>query len=326
MRARIINESSMEDSYIFKQNNMSGEITTKMIAYIKSATPINEEYLQEQILQIKKTRISPLADEVLAAFARGEIELLYNKKVKVSGVFPFIVRRDPSFRGNIYGVRATIFISNFGMFDKMENNFIIDMKKLYVLMESAYIGLCISTRPETVRRNMGLMRCMCSIYTEMIKRLMNREFSLNLDEDLYAKVSYCISKFFLTKIWESNNDEVNFNVALSCIRLPNISMIKMVDEQYNQANIKDLPDMLLFIKTLSPKLDTLSVRYIIEYYVKTYHPTAALSIDYLPYLFFVVIDTVIGGYTMNQKMLSDIMKHEPQLKNFYAELGRIILH
>ena len=29
---------------------------------------------------------------------------------------------------------------------------------------------------------------------------------------------------------------------------------------------------------------------------------------------------------MNQKMLSDIMKHEPQLKNFYAELGRIILH
>lgn len=325
MIAHVVEESSMEDSYLFKMNNTSGEITTKMIQYIKGSIPITDNYLQEQLLQIKKTRISPLAEEVLGAYARGEIELLYNPKVKVSGAFPFIIRKDPNFRGNMYNVRATIFISNFGMINKMDNAFIIDMKKLYVLLESAYIGLYSTTHPDSVKRSMGLMRCMCSIYTEMLKRLLNREFALNLDDDLYAKVSFCISKFFLTKIWESENNDINFNVALSCIRLPNATMLKMIDDQYNSAEIKDIADMLLFVKTLSPKLETLSVRYIIDYYVRTYHPTAALSIDYLPYLFYVVIDTVIGGYTMNQKMLSDIMKHEPQLKNFYTEFGKIIL-
>lgn len=324
MRASIYTEGTMEDSYIFSMFNENKELTSKMLAYIKTAVSIDEEMLQEQLLQIKKSRISPLADEVLAAFARGEIELLYNRTVKVPLATPFIVRRDPSFSGNTFNIKASIFIANYGAVSKKANAFEIPMKNLYVLMESAFVALTIHKYPNKLQRSYGLMKILCSIYTSMFTRIMNREYSLSLDQDLYDRVNFVISRFFLEKVWGLTNMDIFFNNAMVNIQNPNVSDLKIVSDNYDAAEIKDVGDMLLFIKDLSPRLTSLSVRYIIQRFMITYHGGAVMAIDYLPYMFYVVINTLLGGFLLSQTSLADIIKNNRQVRTFYPELVKIV--
>lgn len=324
MRASIYTEGTMEDSYIFSMFNENKELTSKMLAYIKTAVSIDEEMLQEQLLQIKKSRISPLADEILAAFARGEIELLYNRTVKVPLATPFIVRRDPSFSGNTFNIKASIFIANYGAVSKKANAFEIPMKNLYVLMESAFVALTIHKYPNKLQRSYGLMKILCSIYTSMFTRIMNREYSLSLDQDLYDRVNFVISRFFLEKVWGLTNMDIIFNNAMVNIQNPNVSDLKIVSDNYDAAEIKDVGDMLLFIKDLSPRLTSLSVRYIIQRFMITYHGGAVMAIDYLPYMFYVVINTLLGGFLLSQTSLADIIKNNRQVRTFYPELVKIV--
>ena len=324
MRASIYTEGTMEDSYIFSMFNENKELTSKMLAYIKTAVSIDEEMLQEQLLQIKKSRISPLADEVLAAFARGEIDLLYIRTVKVPLATPFIVKRDPSFSGNTFNIKASIFIANYGAVSKKANAFEIPMKNLYVLMESAFVALTIHKYPNKLQRSYGLMKILCSIYTSMFTRIMNREYSLSLDQDLYDRVNFVISRFFLEKVWGLTNMDIIFNNAMVNIQNPNVSDLKIVSDNYDAAEIKDVGDMLLFIKDLSPRLTSLSVRYIIQRFMITYDGGAVMAIDYLPYMFYVVINTLLGGFLLSQTSLADIIKNNRQVRTFYPELVKIV--
>ena len=325
MIANIITEGTMEDSYIFSVFNENKELTRKMLTYIKNASSVDEEFVEEQLIQIKKSRISPLAEEVVGAYARGEIELLYSKSVKVPVSTPFIVRKDPSFKGNVFGVKSSIFIANFATINKETTALDIPMKNLYILLESAYLALYIHTHPNTIERNIGLMRVVSSVYMEMFMRILNREFALSLDAELHQKVAFTIGKFFVEKVWGVSNSDIGFNVVASNIKNANKMILSQVNDLYNDAEIKDISDALLFIKSLSPRLDSLSVKYIIQRYMITYHGGAVMAIDYLPYMFFVMINTLLGGFLVSQTTLADIIKNERDIKSFYSELTKIIL-
>ena len=324
MKGTIITEKTMEDSYIFGMFNENKELTKNMLAYIKTGTSLDEGMLEEQFMQIKKSRISPLVDIVMNAFNKGEIEILYSKHAKVPISVPYIVRRDPSFNGNGYGIKASIFISNFGTFNKEMTAFSIPMKSLYVLMESAYIGLFTHTHPSIMEKNLGLMKILCETYTEMFMRILNREYAVSLDQDLHDRVSFIISKFFLESVWGNHNPDIIFNTALGFLKNPNHYDLQDISRQYDEKEIKDISDALLFIKELSPRLSTLSVKYIIQRYMITYNGGAVIAIDYLPYMFYVMSNAVLGGFLMNHTAMSDILKNQKSIRGYYSELYKIM--
>lgn len=325
MKFKVITEGSIEDSYIFSMFNDNKELTTKMLTYIKGSVSIEEDMLEQQILEIKRSRISPLYEDVLGAFARGEIELLYSRAVKIPQATPFIIRRDPNFKGNTLGIRATIFIANFGIpAKKNDQMFDIPSKNLYVLMESAFVALYSYIHPSALQRSSEMMRITCSIYTTMFMRIFSREYALTLDPDLNGKVSFVISRFFLKNLWELKNPGMLFNTAASLIQNPNINDLQQLEVDYEDAEINDVSGMLLFIKTLSPRMDNLSVKYIIQRFMMTYQGGAVLAMDYLPYLFYVIINTVLGGFLVNQTTLSDIIKNNKEIRNFYPELRKLL--
>ena len=156
-------------------------------------------------------------------------------------------------------------------------------------------------------------------------RILNREFALSLNTELHQKVAFTIGKFFVEKVWGVSNSDIGFNVVASNIKNANKMILSQVNDLYNDAEIKDISDVLLFIKSLSPRLDSLSVKYIIQRYMITYHGGAVMAIDYLPYMFFVMINTLLGGFLVSQTTLADIIKNERDIKSFYSELTKIIL-
>ena len=165
-----VSESALSDSYIYSMFNTNKSVTLRISEAYKTGKRLDSSYIEEQILQIKRTRFSPLVEKVLLAFEHGDIILLYSDTVVVSQAIPFVVIKTGS------NNKALIFVNKFGTISdngeayggKILN---IPMKDLYVLMEGAYLALKYYDNGTTINRSTGLMRLTSNIYTSMMLRI-----------------------------------------------------------------------------------------------------------------------------------------------------------
>lgn len=318
MQDLIFLESTMEDSFIYKSFNTSNSLVERMVKYLKTAASLDRKYIEEQYNQIKKSSISPLSGKVLEAFDNGLIELLYSREIKVGNAIPYIIRRNGQGK-----VVATIFIANFAVIDK-DSNLSIPVKQLYALMESAYVGLQLTLYPMKIQRNTGLMRLCSIVYAEMFLRILNKLYALTLDKALYDQVTYVLTRFFLEKVWEYPNQALIESYAKLDLKYAEEIDLDMMKQGYDSAQIKNINDLLSFLKTISPRMADMNTRYFIEQYVSTFHGSSIMAIDYLPYLFFIIINVLIGSFLVSQAALNDIIKNIKGMNRFYPELAKTI--
>ena len=310
-------EASMEDSFVYKVFSDSNNILSRLLSAIKDSTVLDKSFFEEQYLQLKKGRSSsPFSNAVCEAFDSGKIEILYSDTTKIPLSIPFIIRR------GTHGPVASIFISSFTSIDDSQS-LTIPFKTLYILMESAYIALCIQSYQDKLTRSVPLMKITKDIYVSMVMRILNRDFAITSDKMLENKVTFSIAKFYLQKIWGLTNEEtINNYAAYSCNNINEIDMNDII-YAYNEANINDINDLLLFIKTISPRMANLNIKFFMERWINTYGQSAILSLDYLPYLFFVIINTLLGGFIVSQTALSDMVKSTQNINQFYRELSKL---
>lgn len=313
-----IKESSIEDSYIYKSFNASNSVIEKLVKYIKTSVALDSSVFEEQYMQMKKASASPLSKNVIEAFDNSNIELLYSKDAKVGTTLPFIIRKNEKNK-----IVATIFIASFATVDK-DNNLVIPVKQLYALLESAYIAWQIQVNPTKVQRNVAIMKICSSVYVQMIMRILNKEYALTLDKVLYDKVTYVVTRFFITNIWQYPSADLI--ESYSSNELKNIGEfdLDMLRMSYTNNQIKDINDLLSFLSTLSPRMAELNTRYFIERFINTYHGSSILSIDYLPYVFFVIVNVILGSFLVSQTALNDIIKTSKNINKFYPELAKLM--
>lgn len=311
-------EASMSDSFIYSMFNRSNEMQTTMLKAMQNGTLLDRSYIEEQIIQLQKSRISPLIPMVLSAFENGDINLLYVGNMKLTKAIPFIVHKAST------GVKVTIFISSFATMDKESVNLIIQAKTLYTLMESAYVALYLHTHPMRLQRNSVITRTLNTVYTEMWMRVLNRDFALTLDTVVNDKVSFAISRFFLTNVVELGNPQVITSYAANMA--PNLSSteIDMFNEEYTQHNILNVEGLIDFLRNQVPRMGKLTTRYFVERFLNTYGQTSILAVDYLPYMFLVMINTLLGTFIVNQPSIADIVKNTHGSGRFYAEMIKMM--
>lgn len=310
--------ASIEDSYIYQTFNASNALIQRIVKYIKTSTKLDSSYFEEQYMQMKRTSLSPLTKHVIEALDNGDIELLYSRESKIGTSIPFIIRKNESGR-----IVATIFISTFAVIDK-NNNLNIPIKQIYALLESAYVALQLQVNPTYIQRNTTLMKITAYTYTEMVMRILNKDYALSLDKQLYDKVTYSVMKFYLSNIWKHQNREVIESYSSHGLKYITDLDLNLVRTAYDDCDIKTIDDLLKFIKTLSPRMAELNTRFFIERYVNTYHGSTILSIDYLPYIFFVIINIILGSFLISQTALNDVIKNIDGINRFYVELSKLI--
>lgn len=318
----LIEESSLNESIIFQTFNRNSEMMNIINLCIKNGLVITSSYIQEQLIQMKRTRISPLVDKVLDAYEKNDIIIIFSKSTRVPQALPFTILK---IQGKL---KAFIFVNNYGKIAQnrtgTEQYLNMPMKDLYVLMEGAYIGLCYYRYPIQVTKNLGLMRITNQIYTSMVLRILNKEYALSLNQELYDEVSFCISKYFLKNIWESKNDDVNVSYAMGTILTPDKTSIAVVNDDYDQKNPKDLSELLDFLSNLSPRLGKLNLRYFTQCWINTYKATSIFGMETLPYFLFIIQATMIGSFLVNQPIISTIVKNIKNMNLFYPELSKIL--
>lgn len=312
-------ENTMEDSLVYKTFNQANGVVDKIVKYLSSGVPLDKSYIEDQYAIIRRgAGISPLSQKVLEAFNNGDIEIIWNNTEKVGVAMPFIVRRKSDGK-----VVSTIFINAFATI-KDDSILVIPAKQLYGLMEGAYIALKLQTDPVKVMKNAELMMTTASVYTEMMARILNKEYALTLDKVLYDKVCYCIKRFYLECVWEYPNTGLVPNYASSDLKYIQQFDLDALDATYSKMEIKTIANLLEFVKSLSPRMSDLNLRYYIERFIKTYHGSSILSIDYLPYVFFVITNVVMSTFLVSQTALNDIIKNTKNINRFYSELARVM--
>ena len=324
----VVIEMALSDSYIWQSFNNHAAITSIIINGIKNSKVITEDFIDEQIMQIERTHISPLSDKVLEAYRNGDIMLLQAKDGKIPQSLPFFVTK---LQGKVKGI---IFINNYGTISKTtvdgKKHLNISMKDLYVLMEGAFVAHNCAVYPGKLNRSMGLMKICCAIYTNMWMRLLNKEYSLGNDLDLYDSVTFCIGKFFLERVWQATNSEVINSYATSNIRTTvnrgiNLATLSNILEQYDNAEIKTLDNLIEFLRNYSPRLKGMNYRYILQCYITMYKAPAIFSVEVLPYFLFAVQSSMIGSFITNQPIIMDVCKTVKGSNNFYSELTKVII-
>lgn len=316
--------SSLNDSIIFKTFSEHGEIMTVITKCIKNGMILDSSYIEEQILQMKRTRISPFVDRVLQAYENGHIVLIYSRNTKVPQAVPFVVLKQGTH------MRAFIFVNNYGTITDEnkagKNAFLtMPMKDLYVLMEGAYTAITYFQFPAQFSKSLGLMKICNSIYTEMFLRILNKIYALSLQQELYNQVSFCISKYFLEVVWEQKNKQITTSYATSNLVSAVKSDMMLTAELYDQANVTDIDKLFKYIVTLSPRMKNLNFRYFTEYWINTYKPGAIFALETLPYFLYVIEASMIGSFLINQPAISQITKNIKGMNNFYQEMGKVLL-
>lgn len=310
-------EASLSDSDMFQQLNKSSSIVARISKVVKTGITLEKSFIEEQYLQITKTRISPLAERVLKAFDDGDVCLIYNKQEHLTTTIPFIILQMGG------KTRACIFIADFCSLNKEGTMLNIEMKKLYTLMESAYVGLHYFTNPNMFNRSARLSKIVATIYSEMGLRILNREFALSLDKDAYDSINYMLARFALTKVLPLTSTELIHSYAVSVCKSPSSLSMDIAADMYMRENIQTLEDLIKCIAKNYPKMAKLTYRYYFERWISSFGQGTCLAVDSFPYMYYTIINVILGSFLVNVTGLSEIVKNTNGISQFYAEISKM---
>lgn len=311
-------EASLSDSTMFKQLNKSSALITKVQKAISTGIALDKPYIEEQYMQIQKTRISPISEKVLRAYDEGKIKLIWNKQVAVTNALPFIVLQTG---GNPAGC---IFISDFTSMNKEGTMLSIDMKKLYTLMESAYVGLCYFSNPTMFLKNANFIRVFANIYAEMILRILNHDYALSLDKKAYDTVNYMAAKFCLLRVIGIPSRELAHSYATGCCKNIDNTTLELSQDIYDRENPQSIAELIKLLAKIEVKMSNLTFRYFFERWIASFGTAACLGIDSFPYLYFIVANVLLSGFLVNVTGLSEVVKNTKGISTMYAELSRMV--
>lgn len=319
----ILMESSLQDSVVFNALNKNSQLNILISDAIKNSINIKPEHIEEQIISIKKTKLSPLADKVLLAFEKGDIVILYSKTIKMPQAIPFVVLKAQG------SLKAIVFTNNYAtMVDNTKAGggqyLNIPMKDLYALMEGAYTALEYQVYPLQLTKNLGLMKISANIYTAMILRILNKEYALSMDPDIYNRVAFCVSRFFLDNVWNSKNHDINTAYSINSLIGANKQDLMLLSEEYNSAGINTFEDLIAFLRNTTKRLAKMNMRYMTQCYLNMFKPSAVFGMECLPYFMYTVETALLGSFMVNQPILTDIMRNIKGINTFYAELSKSV--
>ena len=97
----------------------------------------------------------------------------------------------------------------------------------------------------------------------------------------------------------------------------------LISDMYHNANITTFTELIEFLKTLSPRISSVTARYVVECYINLYHGAAVFGVDCLPYFLFTLTSSLLGSFIVNRPVIADILKNTKGMNGFYSELGKV---
>lgn len=296
--------SSLQTTFIYNHLNKSNGLTVNIANLFKEGKVITRKQLEEPLMIITKNFKFPLKFKVLDAIDNGTIEMRYNVKGKLPTALPFILVSDAE-----KGAISVVSIDIYGSYDEETDSVRIDPKKLYCMLEAAYLARVIHLNQNQLVHRSVILSGGSEIYSAMFTKVLNKKYSLNIDKSKMHKVLFLASKFYLINILGLADSDMVFNYAIKNCPNGNIYSLEEVNELVDASAFTNLETFINVLK--SPALNLgfkdLTVRGYLEAYINMYDASNLLSLECFPYFIYNIISVTNGGYINNQYVLESIV-------------------
>ena len=297
-----MNYKQIQNTFVY--NNLNNDISKMIAEALSNCKEISNIEIAEQILMINKYVNSAIKGRVMNEFDAKNIRLVYlAEDVKIPTAIPFIMTaRD----GKIIPV---IFINNYGNL-RADGTIYMEYRKLYTLMESAYLAKNFLLKYDRYRTNNVVIQQGCSIYANMFIKPINKKFNLHVDRNRENKVLFLSAKFYLRNVLGIQNDEIVFNNALKACKTGNPILLQEIDHLVPDEAFINLGTFIDALKNpqLNLGLNSLTARGYLEGYIGLYGGTALFALEMFPYFLFVGDATINSMGIVRNISLEDIME------------------
>lgn len=310
---------NLESTYIYSHLNRTNNISNNIMELLTKGFTVTKEQLAEPLLIIEKNFKFPLKHEVLNDFKNGKIVLKYSYTAQLPTYLPFFLTK---IQGQVV---AVVVASIYGSYDKDNDSIRIDPKKLYCIMESAYLAKLIYFNSDKLSTRSSIYAPGSDIYSAMFTRVLNKKYALNVDKTKMHKVIMLSSKFFMINVMGAEDNDIVFNYAIKNCQNGNLYTLKEANSLFNPDGYKSFDAFINELgtnKSLGLNFRDLSVRGYLESFINMYDSSALLSIECFPYFMHAVMSVVNGAYLNNQYVLEDIVGNSGA--KIYTELTKLI--
>ena len=314
-------ESSLGNSEIFQRINTEDTTNAqkKAITLIKSAKHLTNEDIETAYISVRQIS-DGLTQSAIKAFDSGRIILIYNNipSLSVTQALPFITFKTNSGYKTYVFMDKYITVSRDGVLN-------LQAPVLRDLLIAASIANGLKNNYSNLSTNQYLARILMEIYTKLFTRIINREFSVAADKQVFDTIQYWINKFFLERIFGANDTSENIeNVAKSHFKFIDELKYDEIKQQYQMANPIKISELLDLVKTASSRMKSLSLMTFVYSWMNYYYIPSMLAIDNIEYIILMVIALLNGNNSIISIAASDIVKEAKNIKSLRGELLKLI--
>ena len=303
---------SITNTYVFEQYR--GKVLDAIQETLTKGDVLTQTQLEEQFIMIKKYVKSALKPKILTELQRGTLKLLYAPEdvIKISSI-PFVMSKE---NGELC---VNVFVSTFGN-RRSDGQVSIDYRKLYSLMESAYMAKQFISRYDRFRNNNILLQG-CVLYANIFAKPINKKFNLHLDRNKENYLLFLASKFYLKNVMGITNEDIVFNTAMKACKAGNPILLKEADIQIDDDAFENLGSFIEALKEdkLNLGLSGLTGRGFLESYISLYGGATVFALEMFPYFLFTINAASNTMGLVNNYSLEDLVeKQGPKiLSQFY---------
>ena len=296
-----MNYKNIQSTFVF--NQLKDVVLDSIQGSLREGKVLSNVELEEQMMLIKKYINSAIKPKVINDYEQGLIRLIYApesvKRVSsVTYVMSIIDGR----------MLANVFVSSFGNM-RQDGMISLDYRKLYVLMESAYLSKTFLSKYDRYK-NTGASIYGCVTYANMFVKPLNKKFNIHTDRTRENSILFLAAKFYLKNVLGLQNEEMVFNNAMKACKAPNPIILKEIDNLMDEEAFRDLGTFLEALKDekLNLGLSGLTARGYLELYIGLYGGASVFALEMMPYFIFVGNSAINAMGIVNNYSLEDIME------------------
>lgn len=299
-----MNYKPMQSTFVF--NYLKANILPTIQETINNSRILGQTELEEQFLMIKKYVNSPLKQKLMSELNQGNIKLVYAPEdAQRLTYLPFIMK------GSVDGRLESVYvvISSFGNL-REDGTISMDYKKLFALMESAYVAKNFMLKYDKYRNNNAIIAQGCMLYADMFAKPINKRFNIHTDLERENKIKFLAAKFYLKNVLGLQNEDIIFNNAMKACKNPNMYILKEADSLMGEEAFRDLGSFIEALTSEKMRLGLigLNTRGYLNLYIEMYGSSTIFALELLPYFLFVGIATLHAMGLVRNFALEDIME------------------
>lgn len=312
----------LKDCIMYQEMESKGNISRDIMGYNQMTYDLDLNLIEENLREIRKKYTKYASrNYILKALENKTLIPVYNKQVVIPSSIPCFFNKQ---NGKL---RAICNLSNYGILNKDNTILEINTKMLYSILEMGLISLGYLETASSLSMNQVIEKQGAIIYSTLFTRILDKDFSINLDPVLSDKMTFVAAKFYLISVLGRKPTQSVNQLAYSCIKNKTTqTTISTFDEELNQECYTSLDKLLEEIANKVPQLRNLTLRSFYYRYSRDYGPSTVLALEYFPCFFYLVSNTVYANGINNSLVIETAFGRDAMiLRTFYSEVINVCI-